>query len=240
VPAALAGITAAIIALDKLGALGGVLDEHCAIGGSPRWLTLCAWKNRTWKVVPGGIGRPAVDELGVTGMWEFFTALLNMLTARRAALAAFLAGALSLVALIIGLLPAPQLLTLFVVFVAVFGLVIFLYPTTAGRSKWRAWRARRSNAAKGVANLAKLDALEAEAMKWIYHHGGRFRASEADGPLLTLKNFHIIERDDPDQPYRDCILIVPKQVMRALRKIHGKRKDDLGGGTPPWRRRGIY
>jgi hypothetical protein len=173
-------------------------------------------------------------------MWEFFTAVLNMLTTRRAALAAFVAGAVCLIMLITGSLPAPELLTLFIVFVAMFGLVMFLYPTTARRMKWRAWKARRFNAAKGVANLAKLDALEEDAMKWVYHHGGRFRASEADGPLLALKNFHIIERDDPNQPYRDCIFIVPKQVMQALRKIYGKRKADLGGGTPPWRRRGMY
>src|SRR5271166_5969916 len=166
-------------------------------------------------------------------MSDFFTALSQMLTSRRAAFAAIVAGVLSLASLIFNWLPAPKEITLLVVFATAFGLVLFLYPANFKR-RWKDWRKRRANLANGVENLPKLDNLEAKSIKWIYHHGGRFRASEADRPFPELKNLHIIEREDPEQPYRDCILVVPKKVMRALRRMHGRRRPDLGGGTPPW------
>jgi hypothetical protein len=171
-------------------------------------------------------------------MAEFLTALSQMLVSRRAALAAFIAGLVSLVGLFFNWLPPPREITFLVAFAAIFGLVIFLYPANFKR-RWKAWRKRRANLAIGVENLSKLDAFETQSVKWIYHHGGRFRASEADRPLPELKNLHIIEREDPEQPYRDCILVVPKKVMRALRRMHGRRRADLGGGTPPWRQRGL-
>ena len=92
--------------------------------------------------------------------------------------------------------------------------------------------------ARALENLKQLLDWEREALRWIYHKGGRARASINHTGIDGLVNLRILHPESyKAADWTDTIWIIPHEFIEALERMFGPADPDRAKTNPPWEKR---